>query len=100
MLLKSIENLLDKKLQPTNERLDKMDAKISGMNAKIVGMDAKVVEMDAKLVEIQATQKEMKLTQETIMKFITQADSEFMKLEEKTRDIEKIKRVINISNVR
>jgi septal ring factor EnvC (AmiA/AmiB activator) len=93
MLLKSIENLLDKKLQPTNERLDKMDAKISGMNAKIVGMDAK-------LVEIQATQKEMKLTQETIMKFITQADSEFMKLEEKTRDIEKIKRVINISNVR
>lgn len=71
LLLKSIENLLDKKLEPINKRLD----------------------------NIEKNQQEIKETQKTILKFVTEADSEFMKLEETTKDVQKLKKLINISNV-
>lgn len=72
LLLKSIEKLLDKKLDPINKRLDKIDVRLSNLEDN----------------------------QKTILKFVTEADSEFMKLEEKTKDMEKIKRVINVSNIK
>ncbi|WP_461205397.1 hypothetical protein [Clostridium sp. DL1XJH146] len=85
-LLKAIENLLDKKIEPINQRLDKIDQRLD--------------KFDQRLDKVEEIQKEIKVTQDTILNFITQADTEFMKLEEKTKDIDKIKKIINISNVK
>ncbi|QXM06662.1 hypothetical protein [Crassaminicella indica] len=79
LLLKSIEMLLDRKLQPINDRLNKIDEKLENL---------------------EKTQRGIETTQKSILNFITEADTEFMKLEEKTKDIDKIKKVININNVK
>jgi DNA anti-recombination protein RmuC len=93
LLLKAIENLLDKKLEPIYQRLDKMDERLDKMNKRLD-------KMDERLDNLEKTQNEIQTTQTTIVRFITEADSEFVKLEEKTKDIDKIKKVINISNVK
>lgn len=93
LLLKSIENLLDKKLEPVYERLDKMDKRLDKI-------DERLDRVDSRLDNLEKVQKEIKNTQTTIVRFITEADGEFVKLEEKTKDIDKIKKVINISNVK
>ncbi|WP_129600931.1 hypothetical protein [Anaerophilus nitritogenes] len=79
LLLKSIEGLLDKKLQPMNDRLNVIDQKLENL---------------------EKIQNQIETTQKSILNFITEADTEFMKLEEKTKDIDKIKKVININNVK
>ncbi|QXM06666.1 hypothetical protein [Crassaminicella indica] len=71
--------LLDRKLQPINDRLNKIDEKLENL---------------------EKTQRGIETTQKSILNFITEADTEFMKLEEKTKDIDKIKKVININNVK
>jgi hypothetical protein len=76
ILLKAIENLLDRKL---DEKLQPIMKDIS---------------------DLKKGQEEIKSVQQTILRFVTQADTEFIKLEEKTKDIDKIKKVININNVK
>lgn len=93
LLLKSIENLLDKKLEPIYERLDKMDERLDVI-------DQRLDRVDSRLDNLEKVQEGIKNTQTTIVRFITEADGEFVKLEEKTKDIDKIKKVINISNVK
>lgn len=78
LLLKSIENLLDKKLEPINKRLDNIEKRLDNL---------------------EKSQQEIKETQKTILKFVTEADSRFKRLEETTKDVEKLKKLINISNV-
>jgi DNA repair ATPase RecN len=114
LLLKSIENLLDKKLEPVYERLDKIDSRLDVMDERLDKVDSRLDRMDGRLDKIdqrldrvdsrldnlEKVQEEIKNTQTTIVRFITEADGEFVKLEEKTKDIDKIKKVINISNVK
>lgn len=100
LLLKSIENLLDKKLEPVYERLDKMDERLDKIDERLDRIDERLDRVDRRLDNLEKVQKEMKNTQTTIVRFITEADGEFVKLEEKTKDIDKIKKVINISNVK
>jgi hypothetical protein len=76
ILLKAIENLLDKKL------------------------DEKLQPIIKDICDLKKGQEEIKSVQQSILRFVTQADTEFMKLEEKTKDIDKIKKVININNVK
>ncbi|NMM61462.1 hypothetical protein HBE96_01840 [Clostridium sp. P21] len=100
LLLKAMGNLLDKKLEPIYQRLDSIDEHLDKMDKRSDKMDERLDKMDKQLDNLERVQNEIKTTQTTIVRFITEADSEFVKLEEKTRDIDKLKKVINISNVK
>lgn len=100
LLLKLIGDILDKKLDPINERLDTIDGRLDNIDGRLDTVDRRLDTVDRRLGNLEKTQDEIKKTQDTIINFITQADSEFVRLEEKAKEIDKIKKVINISNIK
>lgn len=82
------EFLLEFKADITT-RLDKMDSRLDKM-------DSRLDKLEKDVEELKQGQKEIKSTQQTILKFVGNADREFVKVEENTKYINKLKNIINV----
>lgn len=73
-------------------KLDGMDKRLNVIDERLDGIDKTLEIMDGRLVELEKNQN-------TILNFVSNADTEFAKIEEKTKDIDKLKKVININAI-
>ena len=59
---------------------------------KLDGIDGRLDGIDERLVKLESNQK-------TILEFVSNADDEFKKLDENSKVVDKLKKVINISAI-
>lgn len=84
---------IDERLDGVDKRLDGIDERLDSVEARLNGIDKTLEVMDGRLIELEKNQN-------TILNFVSNADTEFAKIEEKAKDIDKLKKVINISAIR
>lgn len=83
---------MDKRLDNIDNRLDGVDKRLDSVEVRLNGIDKTLEVMDGRLVELEKNQN-------TILNFVSNADTEFAKIEEKAKDIDKLKKVININAI-
>lgn len=99
MLLNAIESLLDKKLEPVNKQLNKIEMRLDKLEFEMGKFENKLEKLESRFDKVEKIQSDIRETQKTILNFVSEADSEFSRLDEKTKDMEKIKKIININNI-
>lgn len=82
ILLKAIEKLLDKKLD------EKLNEKLEPVKQEIISIKSDIFEIKSRISSIESTQK-------TILKFVEEADKEFLKVEETYKFMNSLKKAIN-----
>lgn len=106
MLLQAIESLMENKLEPISDgfvkiekQLEKLEVRMDKFEEKMDNLQVKVEKIESRIHIVEKVQSEIKETQKTILDFVSEADFEFTRLDEKTKDMDKIKKIININNI-
>lgn len=99
MLLEAIEGLLGKKLEPVKDSLDKIEKRLDVLELRMDKFHSNMEKLEARFDKVEKVLGEIKETQKTILNFVSEADFEFTRLDEKTKDMDKIKKIINLNNI-
>lgn len=93
VLLQAIRNVIREEIKPIKEEVSGIKEEINEIKEEINEIKEEIKVINVRLDNIESTQK-------TILTFIKHADTEFLKIDKAVKDVDKIKYVINLENVK